>query len=195
MREDFRALLRDLLVLLGDGIDRGKELQPVLGGFGAHRLARLRNRLARPLLIAQVQQRQIEKPLARIIDDVEVHRLRAERAPDHVGGRKLDRQAKLADVPRSFGPFRRWAGQLSEVALVIETRHRVVGLRLQIDLVNAFLRERLEERERVARQEIMDERRDEHRLARTRQTRHAKADGGRKELCRRILRARPRFGR
>ncbi len=98
-------------------------------------------------------------------------------------------------MPGAFGPFRRRPGKLRKVALVIEARHGVVGLRLQIDLENAFLRERLEERKRVARKQIMNKRRDEHRLAGSRQAGHAEANGRLPELRRRVLGARPCFRR
>src|SRR5271166_5999318 len=106
-----------------------------------------------------------------------MHRLGAERAPYHGRGREFERQAKLADMPGAFGPFRRRPGKLRKVALVIKARHGVVRLRLEIDLENAFLRERLEEWKRVARKQVMNERRDEHRLAGSRQAGHAKAHG------------------
>jgi hypothetical protein len=35
LREDFRALLRDLLVFFGDGVDRREEAQPVFRGCSA----------------------------------------------------------------------------------------------------------------------------------------------------------------
>src|SRR5205085_1281596 len=81
--------------------------------------------LAGPLLIGFVQQRQIEQPLARIIDDVE--RQRPVRA---ILPLVFDDKSQLADVDGRVRPAA-LCDETAKMVLVVEPRHRIVGLRLK----------------------------------------------------------------
>ena len=61
--------------------------------------------------------------------------------------------------------------------LVVETRHRIVGLRLEPRTGDAPARQRLEHRQTSAMQQVMHQRRDEHGLAGAGEAGHAEADG------------------
>ena len=187
LREQLRALLRGLLVLRRQRIDGGEKLKPIAGRRRARAFAGQRNGLPRPLLVAQIEQRQVEQPFARIIHDVDVERVRAERAPNRIRRLVFDGEAQLADLPRALGPARLGGRELGEVPLIVEARHRVVRLRLQIGADDARLRQRLEEGQPVAGDEVVDQRGDEHRLARARQPGYAEPQRGREEVARRRL--------
>ncbi len=130
----------------------------------------------------EVEQWQVEQPLARIVDDVDVEPAGRESAAQPPGGRVLDGDAQLAQAPRALRPARRRAGQLGQVLLVGEARHAVVGLRLQIGARDAALGHGREERQPAAHQEVADERRDEHGLARAGEPGDAEAHGRRHQV-------------
>ena len=64
------------------------------------------------------------------------------------------------------------------MGLVIETRHRIVGLRLQLRTGDASARERFEHRQASAIEQRMDQRGDEHGLARAGEAGDAEPHGG-----------------
>ena len=130
-----------------------------------------REALGRPLLVALAEQRQVEQPFARIVDDVERQRA-GSAAPRLI----VDDQAQLADAVGRFRPAA-LLDQRAHVALVVEARHRVVGLRRQARAGDAAGRQRLEHREAAALDQAMHQRGDEHGLAGTRQAGDAEPDG------------------
>src|SRR5260370_30967617 len=87
-------------------------------------LPRQAKTLAGPLLVAFVEQRQIEQPFAGVVDDIE-----RERAIRAVLPLVVDREPQLADVDRRIRPAP-LLDQGADVALIVKTRYRVVGLRL-----------------------------------------------------------------
>ena len=88
---------------------------------------RQRERLGRPVGIALVEQRQVEQPFAGIVDDVERRACaRARRAP--TGIRSTSRSSLMRRVDSGQ---RRSRDQGAHMALVVEARHGVVGLRLE----------------------------------------------------------------
>ncbi len=68
------------------------------------------------------------------------------------------------------------------MALVVEARHRVIGLRHKLGAGDAPAGERLEHRKTAAAQQAMQQRRDEHRLAGARQAGHAQPYGWMKQM-------------
>ena len=98
---------------------------PRRGEFCARAFARQREAFGRPLLIALVEQRQVEQPFAGIVDDIE--RQRAVRA---VLPLVVDHQPQFADVDGRVRPAP-LLDQGADVVLIVEARHRVVRLRLQ----------------------------------------------------------------
>ena len=68
-------------------------------------------------------------------------------------------------------------GERAHVRLVVEARHRIVGLRLEPRAGNAPARKRLEHRQAPAMQQMVHQRGDEHRLAGAGEAGHAEADG------------------
>ena len=131
--------------------------------FCARAVARQREAFGRPLLVALVEQRQVEQPFAGIVDDVE--RQRAVRA---VLPLIVDHEPQLADVDGRVRPAP-LLDQGADVVLIVEARHRIVGLRLQPRAGDAPGGERLEHRKAAAAGEAVDQRGDEHGLAGARQ--------------------------
>src|SRR5947209_3406199 len=128
--------------------------------------------LAGPFLVAFVQQRQIEQPFSGIIDDIECQSsLRA--IPTLV----VDREPQLADVGRRVWPAA-LLDQGANVVLVVETRYRVVGLRLKPRPRDPSGRKRLENGKSAATNEAMDQGGDKDGLAGARQAGDAEPDAG-----------------
>jgi hypothetical protein len=74
IREQFCGGERRLFVLAGPGIKRLQMRVPGRGEFGARAFVRQRKALSRPLLITLVEQREIQQPLAGVVDDVDGER-------------------------------------------------------------------------------------------------------------------------
>ena len=136
---------------------------PVRGERRARLFPRQGKALARPLFVASVEQRQVEQPFAGIIDDVQ-----RERAIGAVLPLIVDHEPQLADVDGRTGPAAR-VDQGADVVLVIEARHRVVRLRRKMRARDTSGGEGLEHRKEAAARHPMDQRGDEHGLARARQ--------------------------
>ena len=115
------------------------------------------------MLVALVEQRQIEQPFAGIVDDIE--RQRAVRA---VLPLVVDDQPQFADVDRRVRPAP-LLDQGADVVFIVEARHRVVGLRLQPGAGDPPGGEGLENREAAAAGEAVNQRGDEDGLAGARQ--------------------------
>src|SRR5437762_4829711 len=100
-------------------------LVPRRGEFCARALARQCEAIRRPLLKTLVEQREIQQPLAGVIDDVD-----GERAVGAILSLVVDDEAEFADVDG-----RAWPAPLldqgADVVLIVEARHRIVRLRLQ----------------------------------------------------------------
>ena len=111
------------------------------------------------MLVALVEQRQIEQPFAGIIDDVE-----RQRAVGAIVPLIIDDEPQLADIDRRIRPAA-ILDQGADVILVIETRHRVVGLRLEPGAGNAPRCEGFEYRKAAAAGEAVNKCGDEHGLA------------------------------
>ena len=117
---------RRLLVLARLGLERCEMRVPVRGQMGARRLARQRQAFRRPLLKTLLQQRQIEQPLAGIVDDVE-----RQRAVGAVLALVVDDEPELADVDGRARPAP-LLDQRAQMALIGKARHGVVRLRRQM---------------------------------------------------------------
>ena len=177
--EQVGAAQGDLLVLRPVGIDARQKLAPGFRMRLPPRCRRLRHRLGAPLLVAHVEQRQVDQPLAGIIDDVEVEPRDAESAAQGAGRLELDGDAHLAKAAGALRPLGRIARQGVEVRLVVEARHRVVGLRLEVGALDAPLGLGHEERQPPAGDEVADQRGDEDGLAGARQPGDAEPQRGR----------------
>ena len=125
----------------------------------ARLFARLGEALGRPLLVTLVEQRQVEQPLAGVVDDIE-----CQRAVGAVVALVVDHQTQFADIDRRVRPAA-LLDQGADMAFVVEARHRVVGLRLEVGAGNPPGRERLEHRKAAAAGEAVDQRGNEHGLA------------------------------
>ena len=157
--KSFAAVSADLLVLGALRIERRQIGIPILGKAGTRPEPGQTHALGRPRLIAFVEQRQIEQPLARIVDDIQ--RQRALLAALRL---IFDDEPQFADLPRRLRPLP-FVDQRVQMALIIEPRHRIVRLRRQIGARHAAGRHRLEHRETSAAQQAMDQRGDEDGLA------------------------------
>ena len=138
-------------------------LMPGRGELCARPVARQREAFGGPLLEALVEQRQIEQPFAGIVDDVE--RQRAVRA---ILPLIVDHEPQLADVDGRVRPAP-FLDQGADVVLIVEARHRIVGLRLEPGAGDPSRGEGLEHRKAAAAGEAVDQRGDEHGLAGARQ--------------------------
>ena len=137
----------------------------------ARLVARTLQTFRRPLLIAQVEQRQIEQPFARIVDKIE-----RERAVGAAFRLIVDHEPELADLARRVRPLP-LIDQRAQMLLVVEARHAVVGLRRQPRPGNAPAGMRLEHRKAPAAQKAVHQSREEYRFARARQPGDAEPDG------------------
>src|SRR5258708_39983954 len=124
-------------------------------------LSRQAKALAGPLLVAFVEQRQIEQPFAGIVDDIE-----RERAVRAILPLVIDHEPQLADIDGRIRPAP-LLDQGAYMILIVETRHRVVGLRLKPGPGDPAGGERFENRKAAAAGEAVYERRDEDALAGT----------------------------
>ena len=158
---------------------------PGLCEFCAQRLARQRQALGRPLLKTLVEQRQVEQPFAGIIDDVE-----REAAIRAVLPLVVDDEPQLADIGGRVRPAP-FLDQRADVVLVVEARHRIVGLRLEPRVGDPPGGIGLEHRKAAAAGQAVDQRGDEHGLAGARQPGDAEPDG-RIEQAVAIIPQRPR---
>ena len=114
---------RRLLVGRRARVEAGEVLVPGLGEGRPRPAARQREAFLRPGLVALVEERQVEQPLAGIVDDIE-----GELA--HRPGARLvfDDEPQFADLPRRLRPDA-VGEQRVKMALIVEARHRIVGLR------------------------------------------------------------------
>ena len=129
----------------------------------ARRLARQREAFGRPLLIALVEQRQVEQPFAGIVDDVE-----CQAAVGAIVALIVDDEPELADVDGRVRPAP-LLDQRAQMVLIVEARHRVVRLRRELRPRDPARGKRLEHRKAAAAGQPVDQRRDEHGLAGARQ--------------------------
>ena len=133
-------------------------------------------RLGRPLRKRHLQQRQIQKPLTRIIDDIKVHCAWPRQARQQPARPHPERHAQLADRSCAFGPMGLRAGHRGQMAFEIEPRHGVVGLRLQKRRLDPAPGGGLKPGHAPAIHQVGDQRGDEHRLARPREPGNAQPD-------------------
>ncbi len=129
----------------------------------------------RPGRVILRQERQVEKPLAGIVDDIEIEPAAPDGAGEKRGRFELDGQPELADLARRIGPDP-LLDEGADMSLVIEAGHRVVGLRLEPRAGDAAAGIGLEQRQPAAMDEIVDERRDENGLAGAGEAGHAEAE-------------------
>ena len=162
-----RLLQRQRAILGPGGGEIGRSLRPF-----DHAV----QRVIGPLRIGLVQKGQIQQPFARVIDDIQMHGLRAEDAGQKPRGLHPERQSKLRHRPRAVGPMRIVAGQRGQMAFEVETRDGVVGLGLQIGGLDPPRGLCLQLRHPRPVQQVCDQPGDEHRLARARQAGDAQPD-------------------
>ena len=141
---------------------------------------------ARPVGIALRQQRQIEQPLARIIDDPEPERRgaaadAAEHVADQPGRDKADIDADLADVRGRLRPASRRRGKGLDIVHIGKTRQQVRLGAFQPGGNQPALADHLEQRHPVrvvqCAQEIVDQRGYKDGLSGAAQTGHRQPDG------------------
>ncbi len=154
---------------------------PILGRRLAVRRTALLDRGARPLGVVELEQRQIEEPFARIVDDIDMQTLAVEPPLPELGRLIFEREPELADAPRTLRPGGRVAGEIGKMLLIFEARDDLVRLRFQIGAQQAPLGGRVEERQPAAGDEIVHERGDEHGLAGAGEPGHAEPHRRRNE--------------
>ena len=152
------------------GVQRRQMRVPGRGELRARRFARQREALGRPLLVALVEQRQVEQPFAGIVDDIE-----RERAVGAVLPLIVDDEPQLADVGGRVRPAP-LLDQRAHMVLVVEARHRVVRLRLEPARGRSVRWHRPRTPETGRRAQAVDQRGDEHGLAGARQAGDAEPD-------------------
>ena len=130
----------------------------------------------RPCLEAHLHQAEVQKPLARVIDDIEMHRPRTPQTRERPFGLDAERQAQFADPAGARGPSGLFRGQPREVGLIVKARQRVVGLGLKKCRADRAIGGRQKLGHPAPVHEVGDKRRDEDRRARPRQAGHAKPD-------------------
>ena len=164
------------LVEVDRGIRGVEQAEPTFGLRQASRGAGGGDRRARPVPEGLVHQRQVEQPLARIVDDVEVDGVRPGQSADQSLRRHPERQAQGGDRAGALGPVRVRAGQGVEMILVGEPRDGVVGLWLQVRREDAPFGLGAQLRHPPAVDQVGDQRGDEHGLAGAAEPRHPEPD-------------------
>src|SRR5262249_41009760 len=144
---------------------------PLPGEMRTRFVARQREALAGPLCVAPGQKRQVEQPLAGIVDDVE-----SQRAVRAILSLIVDGEAQPADVnPRAWPAA--LLDQAFQMALIGKARHAIIRLRFKAGAGDPPRGKGLEYRKTPAAGQPMDQRGDEHGLAGARQAGDAKSNG------------------
>ena len=151
---------------------------PVPGQRGARRRLGRGERRRRPGLVVLLEQRQIEQPLARVVDDLHVQQaMLAEPPPE----RALDREAQLqAERAQALGrrrPARLGRGERRARLLEREARQIAREVRQQPRAEQPVLLHRDQERQLARLQQMVRRERDEHRLAAAAQAGHRQPEG------------------
>ena len=182
-REGLRETARSHFVGVAVRIDGRSQRPPGFRQVVACRQVGEFERLARELGIAFPQQGQVEQPLAGIVDDVERQPAGREEPAPARSRFELDRQAQFRDGAGRFGPPP-VVDQRGDVILVLEARHGVVGLMFEEGARDAPRTLCREQGKAPAMHQIVDQGRDEHRLAGARQTGDAEPQRRRQEAGR-----------
>ena len=132
-------------------------------------------RLLRPCLKVQRQKPKVHQPFAGVIHNIQMHCPRPLKPGQKARGPHAQRQAQFTDRACAIRPGRRPASDGRKMGLIIKSRDRVIGLRLQKRGLDPPFGLRQQMRHTSAIQQIGDQRCDEHCLARPRQPGHAQA--------------------
>ena len=178
--EALRQAARGHLVERRRRIDLCGFLPPFPGNIGAHRQLGEFEGVGREGAEILAEQRQVEKPFAGIVDDVDGELSRGEQPPPAGGGFVLDGEAEFGDGSGRIRPYA-LADEGCDMVLVLEARHGVVGLMFEKGAGDAAGFLGLEERQPAAMDEIVHESGDEDRLAGAGKARHAEPHRGRDE--------------
>ena len=171
--EQFGDPPRRVLAGLGLRVEPDERRTPFLRKRRAGGGLARRQRLARPFGVALVEQGQVEQPFAGIVDEVE---LEARASPAPAGGAlELDGEPQLSDPAGRLRPAAIGAREARQMFLVGETRHGVVRLRFEARPHDAAFGGGGQDRQARARDQVVDERRQEYGLARARQAGDAEA--------------------
>ena len=133
----------------------------------------------------EVHERQVEDPLAGIINDVDVqHGITAHCPLEPTGGAVAQGEAELRDRRRALRPLRRMTKQSVAMLFKGEARHGQVGLLGKVRSDQPTAAHDVEQRHAALVEQVLDDRGDSHRLASPREARHAKAHHGLSKRCR-----------
>ena len=180
--EEFGETLGFAFAFIGVGSNRQRRAAPVGGKRRARSGGACFQCFARPLRVGFGQQRQVEQPFAGIVDDVDGEFRWA--LPEAGAPLEFQRQAKLGNAARRFRPVPVVAaGQRGQMIFIGEARNVVVWLRLQFRAHQPALGMDTEDGQGALAilggggrtQQVFDQRRDEHCLARARQAGDAEA--------------------
>ena len=171
--------LRLILRRIGAGLGHKLHIACRLGPRGGTRQGR-----ARPCLIVLRKQAQIEQPFAGVIHDIEMHDAWPGQPRQKPPRPDPERDPQFRHGAGAFGPMGCCPRQSRQMVFKIETRHGIVGLRLQIGRFDPAHARGLQPRHPPAFQKIGHQRGDEHGLACPAQTGDAQPDHrGREEPC------------
>src|SRR5918999_1744157 len=101
----------------GTKVRRGEPCEPWGGDLAANAVAGLRYSLARPVLVAQVEQPEVDQPFARVVHDIDVQPARRHRAAQRTFGPELDCHAKLTEAACARRPLGRISLEGSQMFL------------------------------------------------------------------------------
>ena len=158
-----RIALEQLAVMSLHDVEMAEQ---ILGQSGARRLGGGFQRGARPVPIAQRQERQVEQPFAGIVEDVDVQPAAAQVPGEEAARHVVDGQPELAHARGALGPAPVPGGEGGKMVLVGEARQLVMHLRLEVGPRDAPVGIGVEQRHAPAVHQGMDKRGDEHGLAR-----------------------------
>ena len=171
--EKFGDPPRRIFAGVGLGVEADERLTPFLRQRRAGRGLACGKGLARPFGVAFVEQRQVEQPFAGVVDEIELE-ARTPADPPR-GALELDRKPQLGDAAGRLRPAPIRSREARLMLLVGESRHGVVRLRLEPRPHDAALGGRGQNRQARAGDQVVDQRGQEHRLARARQAGDAEA--------------------
>ena len=153
---------------------------PWRGEFAQHGVAQRVADLRAPLGIVEIEQRQIEQPLAGVVDNIEVQGRNCRQAAADAAARAIaDLEAYLGDAARRFRPLRGVAVQGLDALFIGKRRDVRVELHDAARAQQALLARRAPQRQpRIGAGvfELVDQRGDERGLAAAREAGDGEAD-------------------
>jgi len=172
-----------VFILAGRRIGAGKESEKRLGGFGARRRGGKCQRFGGKGSVILIEERQVDQPFARIIDDIQMQLRKTDDALQQRSLLIFYCDAEFGNAAGAFRPCRRRGQKIPKMILIIEARHAIVGLRLEVSADDPMLGVGGKKRQTASRDKVTDKGGYENRLTGTRQSGDAETYGRRQVVA------------